>query len=588
MDVTFTSSLASPQLVGTSVTFTATATDTTAGTIDYRFNVSANGGAYQIVQDYDVSNVFTWTQSAREGSFNIMVTARNYKGQDTAAKIISFILTSRVTVSGGAPLVSTTPNPLVAYFSAPGCATGTNVRVRFAIPGSVQRTAAMACTPNASSNFYVAGMLPNTTYTMNYELVKGSTLTSGPLLQFTTGSVDPTLTFPATSVVLSPSTDPAQSVLLIDACTFNGPPYYFPYATNLAGQIIWYYPALAVATQPVPYNMRPVTGGTILLLVNDPTKLNGGQQLFREIDLAGNTIRTTSATRVSQQLLAIGKYSINSFSHDIIRLPNGHTILIASQEKIFPAGTQGSAAPVDILGNAIVDLDTNLQVAWSWSAYDFLDINRPAVLGETCTNQSVGCPPLVLAPIANDWIHGNSLNYYPGDGSILFSSRHQDWVYKIDYGSGTGSGNVLWTLGLDGDFTMTGTTDPYPWFSHQHDAEFEQGGNTLLSLYDNGNTRISENPGENSRGQALILNQNAMTASLAANVDMGVFSIAVGSAQLLDNGNYHFDSGWISTTPTTATAQSVEVTPAGTPVFQLNDATVTYRTYRMVSFYSLQ
>ena len=49
------------------------------------------------------------------------------------------------------------------------------------------------------------------------------------------------------------------------------------------------------------------------------------------------------------------------------------------------------------------------------------------------------------------------------DGNLLYSARHQDWLIKIDYANGAGSGRVIWRLGKDGDFTMR-SDDPSPWF----------------------------------------------------------------------------------------------------------------------------
>ena len=48
-----------------------------------------------------------------------------------------------------------------------------------------------------------------------------------------------------------------------------------------------------------------------------------------------------------------------------------------------------------------------------------------------------------------DWLHANTLYYWPRNGDILFSSRNQDWVMKIDYNNGVrsgglGTGNILW------------------------------------------------------------------------------------------------------------------------------------------------
>jgi hypothetical protein len=584
--VTFTPSVPSPQPVGTTIIWTASATDTDAGAFDYSFSVSNNGGAFQTFQDYDVSNVYAWTPSLRESSFTVKVIARNMSTVQTATVTAPFTITAIVPVAGP-PAITAAANPLVALYSAPGCPTGSFVRVKFTNGTTLQRTAALACSPTATTNLYVAGMLPSTTYQMNYEVVTGSTVTSGPVLPFTTGVIDPTVNFPPISIPLTGFTDTKQQVLLLNAQDYTPPSLYFPFATDLTGRVIWYYPQLGVPQQQSPYDMRPAAGGTILLLINNPNTPNLDQQIFREIDLAGNTIRQTSATHISQQLTGQGKYPIISFTHDAIRLTNGHTILLGSQEQIYPAGTQGATAPVDILGDVIIDLNANLQVVWSWSAYDYLDINRPATLGETCTAHEYGCPPIHLAPVANDWLHCNSINYVPADGSLLLSCRNQDWVFKIDYGNETGTNDVLWTLGLGGSFTMTGTADPYPWFSHQHDVEFVPGSTTQITVFDDGNTRVSQNPGEDSRGQALTIDQAALTASLLLNADMGVYAVACGSAQLLDNGNYHFDTGWVPQTVGSPQAQSVEVTPGGSIIYSLNDTTVTYRTYRMSTLYSI-
>jgi hypothetical protein len=302
--------------------------------------------------------------------------------------------------------------------------------------------------------------------------------------------------------------------------------------------------------------------------------------------MAGNPIRQTSVTRLSQQLAALGKIGVVGFNHDAQRLANGHTLVKASQEEIFPAGTQGSTAPVDILGDCIMDLDSNMQIVWSWSAFDHLNINQAAPLGEVCYASSVDCPPIVLAPAANDWIHGNCLDYIPSSGDILFSMRDQDEAIKIDYNNGAGTGDVLWTLGQNGNFTMTGTTDPWPWFSHQHDVQYELNGTSVISLFDNGNTRIKANPGEVSRGQVLNIDETAMTVSLQLNVLMPNYSPALGSAQRLDNGNYHFEAGWLNY-QSNPHGEAFEVLPDGTVNFELTDGAVTYRGYRMDSLYEL-
>jgi hypothetical protein len=437
-------------------------------------------------------------------------------------------------------------------------------------------------------NFYIGGMLPSTTYSMNHVVVTNSNQQPGPTKQFTTGPIDPNLTFPPLVRLQVPDgrTSMVESILLLDFLSPPGGPFYFPTALDLQGRVIWYYSALGVPAQNSTYFIRPIPDaqGHMFLIANDPDSSPSQGQILREIDLAGNTVAQTSAARVSEQLRAQGKLGITDFDHDAIRLANGHTLVICSQERIFPAGTQGSGAAVDILGNAIVDLDANWQVSWSWSAYDHLDITRAAVLAETCSGQP-GCPQLTLAPIANDWLHGNSLSYIPETGSILFSIRDQDWIIKIDYGNGRGTGNVLWTLGSGGDFVMH-SSDIYPWFSHQHDAHFETG-TEVLSLFDNGNTRVAQTPGAvgNSRGYVLQVDEANRSVTPILLADLGVYSAAVGNAQRLSNGNYHFEAGYVRTPSNQAFA--IEVLPDGSRNFVLQDSTQTYRGYRMRSLYSI-
>ena len=185
-------------------------------------------------------------------------------------------------------------------------------------------------------------------------------------------------------------------------------------------------------------------------------------------------------------------HSINCFHHEAVKLPNGNYLVLAGSERIL-TGVQGPG-PVDVLGDTILVLDPNLQLLWAWDAFDHLDPHRAAILGETCTCPGTpDCSAFYLATTANDWLHGNALQLL-ADGNILYSSRHQDWVMKIDYRNGAGTGNILWRMGVDGDFQIQ-SSDPYPWFSHQHDPNFLADGQTML-VFDNGDTRISEIPGE--------------------------------------------------------------------------------------------
>jgi arylsulfate sulfotransferase len=79
------------------------------------------------------------------------------------------------------------------------------------------------------------------------------------------------------------------------------------------------------------------------------------------------------------------------------------------------------------------------------------------------------------------------------------SVSEQDWVVKIDYKDGKGSGKVLWRLGEGGDFTVKSSV-PDPWFSFQHDVRFEAPGSNRLMVFDDGQRRKKKNPEANNRG----------------------------------------------------------------------------------------
>ena len=332
-----------------------------------------------------------------------------------------------------------------------------------------------------------------------------------------------------------PPSDTSDPVLLHNMIQFGGGSVLPDVATDLAGDIIWYYYANDLTHGDVM--TRPLQGGGFITMQYDVSwdPMVTKEQLLRQIDLAGNIVRETNMGIIQQQLTAMGSVNggncrqfsnpapvgsacVGAFHHDAIQtLPNGWTAVLLDEEKIFPAGTQGdtSGLPVDVIGDMIIVLDTNWQVKWYWDVFDpghgdngynKLPVTRTAVLGETCGTSTSGCPPVFLlspgniASVAHDWLHANTLYYWPNSGGsskttgdLLWSSRHQDWVMKIDYQDGAGSGDIIWRMGPSGDFQFENAyNDPWPWFSHQHDAGIENGGTGPMTLFDNGNTRVSQ------------------------------------------------------------------------------------------------
>jgi arylsulfate sulfotransferase len=593
---TISPSPASTQPVYTPVTITFGANDTGPGPVNYSLAVAPPGGTFQTVHDFNLQPSWVWAQNLVEGTYQLQITARDNTTGEQSSVIIPYTITSRV--SGGAAVVTATSHPLVALFSAPACPAGSTMQVEFFPRGKANLSSSTDSRPcgSGSMNFLIGGMYGSTTYDMNYLVTTNGVTTAGPqALQFTTGVPSSAhLIKDFVSVPASSATSLKERILLTA--------YSYPYvarASGLEGKLLWYY----AGEHPLQTEVhRLLPGGTMLNITGGADSTTGSglwgaqikQQLLQEVDLVGNIIRETNVDRINEQLPASA--AIDCFDHDSIKLPNGHTLAIATNQRIFPAGTQSNAAPISIIGRVLLDLDQNLQVAWYWNAFDHdsgngqLQITRSATLGEECSYNSegispIGCPPVLLTSPANDWLHANTIQYEP-DGSIMMSLRHQDWLIDIDYANGTGTGNILWIMGLDGDFTMQ-TTGQYPWFSHQHDAEFTLGGMTSLTLVDNGNVRVAEYGGD-SRG--MVLNVDVPNRTVAWNFvpDLGVFSHAFGSAQLLSNGDYMFLAGKVisSISPLEELELSNEYSTSGTLTYQQGADCGGYRAFRLANLYS--
>jgi hypothetical protein len=93
-------------------------------------------------------------------------------------------------------------------------------------------------------------------------------------------------------------------------------------------------------------------------------------------------------------------------------LLNGHWLCLVNSTKPF-TDLPGYPGVTPVLGDALVDLDTNLQPVWVWNSFDHLDVNRHPYLFP-------------------DWTHSNAIAYSADDGNLLLSIRHQNWVIKID------------------------------------------------------------------------------------------------------------------------------------------------------------
>jgi hypothetical protein len=581
-------------MLGTSVTWTATVQNAASGhTYDYQYTVTFNGRP-QIVRDFNPIAIFLWVPHTVEGAYQVSVVVRDITTSPFvrfAPVSVNFDLLPWVTTPKAAGVVNPTSHPLVALFSGPPCATGDQLLVRFH-PSNSQvsmTTNAVPCSQN-SANLLIAGMYPSTKYLMHWEEYNGTNLVSaGSDLAFTTGPLPSN--FPALQFHVNvPATadDAAYPVVLWQFLTS------WPRATDLAGNVLWYAPNILIA------RMEP--GGTYYSY--GPIGPFDGNGTMTQYDLAGNPVLQTNLEILNEQLSAKGYPTMNIFNgHEIRNLPNGNLLLLGSRDVVSTSAQGGTPSqPVDIVGDMVLVLDHNLQLVWAWDSFAHEDINREATLGDLCLPIN-GCSGLGSNfTTGKDWLHTNAAQG-TGDGNIILSQRSQDFVIKINYDNGAGDGSVIWRMGAGGDFTIVnlpgttcGTTlDVFPWFTHQHDSSFQfeedtsSGGDVLMTVFDDGNTRHTECSGtQNSRGMVLLINEAARQVNIETSADLGGYSPFLGSGQLLTppDGKLYasFDNPAIGNSP--YVAQATEVNFTGQILYQLQVDTDSYRTYRLQDLYT--
>lgn len=566
-------------MLGTSIIWAAFVSGGPPGdNYDFQFSVTPPNGPSQIVQDFDVFDSFTWVPWQVEGTYTVTVVVRDISHNPYIVYppvSVQYVLNPWVTQSGGSA-VHPTAHPLVALFSAGPCPTGDFIRVRFHSAASLasMTTNSVACS-NSSANFLVAGMPPSARYMMHWEqLANNQVVSSGTDQAFTTGPLP--ATFPAEHFTVNVPPTPRDSafpVVLFHLLAF------WPTATDVAGHVIWYFPNPTLIT-------RMQLGGNFFTMTN--TQLSGW-------DLAGNLVMRTNYSIMNEQLAAKGYPQMTGFNiHETRVLPNGNILILGGRDEtstVYQGGTPQH--PVDIVGDMILVLDHNMQLLWAWDSFSHQDLSRVATLNDKCTQGTGGCVPFnPNFSVANDWTHTNSVQF-TADGNIVISERSQDWVFKINYANGTGNGSVIWRLGHDGDFTIVnplpnpcGDPNVFSWFTHQHDAAFQRQNvlPEIFTVFDDGNLRVQQCSGGNSRGMVLYVSEPTRKVFIQTAADLGGYSAALGSAQLLSSpyGTYgSFGNGFLS-----GAAQVSEVDLSGHIVYQLQANDNSYRIYRQRDLYT--
>src|ERR1035438_606074 len=130
--ITLNPSLPSPELLGTSILWTATLQGGQQGhTYDYQFSAALQGQS-QIVRDFNLPNYFTWVPWTVEGTYVVTVIVRDITQQPYiiySPVAAPYVINPIVSISGQSA-VNITNHPLVALFSAGPCTIGHSIRIR--------------------------------------------------------------------------------------------------------------------------------------------------------------------------------------------------------------------------------------------------------------------------------------------------------------------------------------------------------------------------------------------------------------------------------------------------------------------------
>lgn len=487
--------------------------------------------------------------------------------------------TSVASVSAGQ--VSATLNPQVARYaiSVPASA---SVTIQFGPTTSYGlKTWTQSAPPSGGDvSIYVAGMKAQTTYHMQalVQLSDGTQVEDSDHT-FTTGASlgTPPLLTTSTPAGLTPQ----SGLEMLDLVSAS---YSQVLATDLSGNIVWSYAYKGTGTE-LPEPVKLLRDGNVLVAISPSVNSKGAFAAgaineLREVDLGGFTIKGMSVQDLNAKLAYAG-FDLNVYTmhHDVTVLPNGHWIVLVNTLKLFN-NLPGYPGQLNVLGDAIIDLDETWRPVWVWNSFDHLDVNR----------HPMNFP---------DWTHSNAIVYSADDGNLLLSMRHQNWIIKIDYENGHGLGDVLWHLGEGGEFTLQGGADPTDWFYAQHGPSFvgpNTSGNFSLALFDNGNDRefptgvtcgsASAPPCLYSTAMIMQVDEANKLATIQFNDDPIGYSVFGGNAEVLANGDLEFDMCDISEAPNLAAVY--EVTQEAQPqiVWQMNISNdYAYRAFRVPSLY---
>jgi len=244
-------------------------------------------------------------------------------------------------------------------------------------------------------------------------------------------------------------------------------------ALDETGKVVWYYRGNNRVA-----DVHRLRNGNIAFITNDNRLV--------EVDLLGNQKGEWCAAHRPQGVCTGIAVDVLTMHHSFEELPNGNFLINSGEvreiDNYYSSETDPNAPRKrqKVMGDQVVEFDRAGRVVWRWSAFDHLDLFR---LGYLTVNEYW---PLRGFPETLDWTHGNGVFYDERDNSVLFNSRQQSSVIKIE----RPSGRVAWIFGEPGGwaekfqpllFHADGVIE-WPW--HNHAPRLSRRG--TLMVFNNG------------------------------------------------------------------------------------------------------
>ncbi len=232
----------------------------------------------------------------------------------------------------------------------------------------------------------------------------------------------------------------------------------------------------------------------------------GDCQTVLERSLEGDTLLRISLANLPMELYA---------HHDFFFNDRGNIVILVGEGRVIDKTSVGGPADAIVVADGFVEMTPEGDLVQYWTPFDHFDPVASENFG------SFWDP--IFGEKAEDWQHANSLSQ-DVDGHYLFSFNAFDQIVKIH----RETGEIIWTLGKDGDFTFD---PPLSAFAKQH--AFHSLGTNRYLVFDNQGGKTF------SRASEFVLDLENKIAHqvFVQDADSTLITGIVGSAYRLPNGN---------------------------------------------------